>query len=714
MNTPQLHRCFCSEFLIRVSSLAHLLLATLLLLPGLVHSQSSQVPNRLSYQGLVTDIGGVPLGDTTPENHEVIFRLWDGPTAAGAANLVYSEKQVVTIANGEFSVLIGAGADVSGEEDKGPGTVNVSDAFDGSQRFLGVTVAAAAAPGGITGSDLEITPRQQLVSTAFSFRAKEAESVINDSVGTSSIADGAITLLKMGSESVNGTSIVDNSITTVDLANGAVSASKLASDVGFWSVGGANVYRPSGTVGIGIASPSTPLYVRTNSSAVAGDSGLTVEQAGGGDAALSLLITGQTRYNIGIDNSDGDKLKIFSDSVNAFGGSGITLDVSGNVGIGTATPNATLDVAGNILTRGRFSTQGDNTAFLLGDSGGAEKGLLGLATGPGAFSSDATGGDVVLRSLTGKILLQSGPGASAIAIDSNNNVGIGALSATSLNSGASRFRGTGRETGLGGCYVEWGNQAPGSFGQTFILNQREGGVHGIFLGELANNGAGTITPSLFTSPATTWMPGSVGIGTDNPTQAKLVVQGALNANIGLLSQFTTGDAAISGFTSSSHPVSIYASDSIWTGSRIMASSDERIKTIDGRSDGAMDLDALLGVEITDYHYKDIVAKGNAPQKKVIAQQVEKVFPLAVSKQTDVVPDVYQLAEIKGSWVSLKTDLKKGDRVKLIGDKSEGIHEVLEVAEGRFRTDFEGEGTRSLCMAARWMTSARLTTMPSRC
>ncbi|MFT5191288.1 MAG: hypothetical protein ACI957_004326, partial [Verrucomicrobiales bacterium] len=175
-----------------------LLLTALLLLPGTALSQTSQVPNRLSYQGLVTDVAGTPLGDTAPENHEIIFRLWDNPTAAGAVNLVYSEKQLVTISKGEFSVLIGAGADVSGEDAKGPGTVSVSDAFSGDQRFLGVTVAALAAPDGIIGSDLEITPRQQLVSTAFSFRAKQAETL-----GTS--AGTALTVLDSGNVGVGNT-----------------------------------------------------------------------------------------------------------------------------------------------------------------------------------------------------------------------------------------------------------------------------------------------------------------------------------------------------------------------------------------------------------------------------------------------------------------------------------------------------------------------------
>jgi hypothetical protein len=68
-----------------------------------------------------------------------------------------------------------------------------------------------------------------------------------------------------------------------------------------------------------------------------------------------------------------------------------------------------------------------------------------------------------------------------------------------------------------------------------------------------------------------------------------------------------------------------------------------------------------------------------------------VYPQAVSHSADIVPDIYQTATIKDGWVQLATDLKQGDRVRLIGEKKQGIHEVLEVAEGNFRTDFAADG-----------------------
>ena len=154
-------------------------------------------------------------------------------------------------------------------------------------------------------------------------------------------------------------------------------------------------------------------------------------------------------------------------------------------------------------------------------------------------------------------------------------------------------------------------------------------------------------------------------------------------------------AQFNGFLSAYEQVpslSIYAQNGV-AASAFFAVSDARIKNIRGRSDRAEDLATICRIEVTDYRYKDIVGKGNRPHKKVIAQQVEKVYPQAVNKMIDVVPDIYQKATVKDGWVSLETDLKKGERVRLIGEKQEGIHEVLEVAEGRFRTDFKTEGDK---------------------
>ncbi len=63
----------------------------------------------------------------------------------------------------------------------------------------------------------------------------------------------------------------------------------------------------------------------------------------------------------------------------------------------------------------------------------------------------------------------------------------------------------------------------------------------------------------------------------------------------------------------------------------------------------------------------------------------------MKRSTDALPDIYKPAPFNDGWVSLATDLKNGDRVRLIDKSNQATHEVLEVADGKFRTDFKTDG-----------------------
>ena len=91
--------------------------------------------------------------------------------------------------------------------------------------------------------------------------------------------------------------------------------------------------------------------------------------------------------------------------------------------------------------------------------------------------------------------------------------------------------------------------------------------------------------------------------------------------------------------------------------------------------------------------KDFVQHGTKPFKKVIGQQVEQVYPQAVSTITDVVPDIMQPAEVNGEWVQLDTDLQAGERIKLIFDESQEVVEVLEVSKEGFRVELPKDANK---------------------
>jgi len=88
-------------------------------------------------------------------------------------------------------------------------------------------------------------------------------------------------------------------------------------------------------------------------------------------------------------------------------------------------------------------------------------------------------------------------------------------------------------------------------------------------------------------------------------------------------------------------ISIYAARGVYA-QEFDAFSDARIKNVIGTSNSASDLQTIEAIQIRDYTMKDIVRYGDKPFKKVVAQEVEQIYPQVVSKHKDFVPNVYQV------------------------------------------------------------------------
>jgi hypothetical protein len=149
---------------------------------------------------------------------------------------------------------------------------------------------------------------------------------------------------------------------------------------------------------------------------------------------------------------------------------------------------------------------------------------------------------------------------------------------------------------------------------------------------------------------------------------------------------------------------------VWSGSSFVSyngtitASDARLKNIIGRSDSAKDLETLKKIEVTDYTMKDVVKFGTKRFKKVVAQQVEKVYPAAVTsggvKGFTFAPDIYMLSDsVKvlkpGVYlISLakSPDLKDGDTVRLITANNAELTVVAHSVKG---TTFTAETNEPL-------------------
>ena len=70
-------------------------------------------PTTIDYQGKALDSVGSPLANTTPTNFEMRFRIYD---AQEGGTVIWSEKQIVTVSKGLFSVRLGEGTALSRAE----------------------------------------------------------------------------------------------------------------------------------------------------------------------------------------------------------------------------------------------------------------------------------------------------------------------------------------------------------------------------------------------------------------------------------------------------------------------------------------------------------------------------------------------------------------------------------------------------------------------
>jgi hypothetical protein len=275
-----------------------------------------------NYQGKLTDTG-VPQSA-----YQMRFELYDAASGGSQIGAAITNTSVA-VAQGIFSLQLDFGA----------------AAFDGTDRFLEIAVRRTSGDAWTT-----LTTRQQIGSTPHSI--KSANATTADSLSTACVGcvqDANITQIsgskvigEISSQSVptGSGNYIQNSATALKLGN--ISPQQAAD----FNIDGSGVIGDS--LGIGIV-PRAGIKLDVIGTALISPGGAGAMQFGNPNSETGMTtLVGTGRADL---RYDGTTLKLVAGLA---GGpppstNGIVIDNAGNVGVGTATPQAKLHVAGNTV-----------------------------------------------------------------------------------------------------------------------------------------------------------------------------------------------------------------------------------------------------------------------------------------------------------------------------------------------------------------------------
>ncbi len=662
----------------------------------------------LGYHSNATGENSVAVGESAFASASHAIALGYHSNATGEKSFAVGESAV---ASASHAIALGYHSNATGEKSLASGESSVASGKNSV--VLGYFATALSFGETVFG---QFNTSYSPASTTDWNTADRLFSIGNGTAPTST--SDALVVLKSGNVGI-GSSTPTNKLeisgttktTNLQITSGATSNYLLQSDASGngtwvdpstlsttnWTTSGSNQYSTlSGNVGIGTTSPSSKLDIQSTSSVTANvqSSGSTayVKTAAPSGSETGLLFStyssGSTsnRWQFGKDNGTESGSNAGSNFfINRYTDAGVFLGQplriarsTGYVGIGGVSASTELEVNGTTKTTNFQMTNGAITNNILqsdasGNGSWVSPSTLSITESDPQVSSTTTN---VVPKWNGTTL------TDGLIYDGGTYVGIGTttpatkLQVTSTEFNVARVQGS----SITGTWLNLQNTTVG--GTTWnLISTGSGNSEGAgnFLLHSPNNG-----PVMTVLSAS----GNVGIGSTSPTQAKLVVNGSASTNPGTYGYLNSSGSI--GTNSGTNTYSIYASARI-AASEFNAFSDARIKNIQGISNSYADLKTLLGIEITDYKLKDYIGKGNTIYKKVIAQQVEKVYPQAVSTMTDVVPDIYQLAEIKDGYITLTNTLKVGDKVKLIfGERTELVSVTAADVKG-FKVNLPDQG-----------------------
>jgi hypothetical protein len=446
-----------------------------------------------------------------------------------------------------------------------------------------------------------------------------------------------------------------------------------------------------GYVGIGTTSPDNKLEVRGNLSISSSDTDSMRIDSGGGVIRRKWTINSST-YGSGLYLSDNVILptNYLGSTVNLGINLGSTsnrwntiytgtLNTSGDVGIGTTSPNEKLEIYGNGIrihdpssspkldfVRGGTSRYPNTQTFGLSNYSDWRITANGMNL---SFQNQWTGGN------SGNLL-------TAMTLKhSTGYVGIGTDNPD---------RPLHVYNGSGHCWVEIETSASGGDAELILKSTTS-------QWSIWNNGSDD--KLRFYEGGDRMIidgTGRVGIGAQ-PGYAWLHVGGAQYSSLGNYnSEYSYSRSDSADWAHQHHPGTatfnwgIYSNYAIGTSyafvhsSSSFSASDERIKKNIVDADDTECLETLRLLKPKKYQYKDVIKRGEEPVWGFIAQEVRETLPYGTRFIQSVLPNIYELANVSSSNVITFTDFNTSDlesnattliRTKGIDDEDHDIHLV---------------------------------------
>ncbi|MCF8256716.1 MAG: tail fiber domain-containing protein [Flavobacteriales bacterium] len=716
----------------------------------IIHSASAQAPSGFTYQSVLRDANNDLIINTTVGTRISILQGSSSGTAVFVETHSQSTNAngLLTLQVGSGSVVSGTFGSIDwgngpyfikAETDPSGGTTYT---ISGTQQMMSVPYALyATTSGGSSPSsqdtlsiiaDADGNTRIQVEESSnedkIRFGTFGAERMIIDNagnvgVGTSAPSDklhveGSIRMVD-GNQQAGYIPISD--------ANGKMTwadpTTIATANDGDWTISGSDQYSAvSGNVGIGTTAPGVKLDVvgeQFNLRQTANYTGVMMNLRGNRHNGVSgnpwnHATTGYATINFkNSDATDGNVEYIGARITSVNEGASddgdlrfyttndlteaeaMRISYDGNVGIGTVGAER-LHVEGSI----RMVDGNQATGFIpVSDANGTM-----VWTDPGALQADTLS---IIADADGNTKIQVEEssnedkirfdtfGAERMVIDNAGNVGIGTASPSKKLHVLGDSKLQGDLSVLGNASLSNNNLSftdPQNSNAVLIVsgNDAVGGSTGLYVRPVASpSGVSVFSVLNQSSQAMLQVKdnGNVGIGTTTPTQGKLVVNGT-----GSSGSYSYGYLNSSGSTGTAGPNTV--DYSIWASSRIRAAefnamSDARAKIIVKRSEKAELLALVNELQVTEYAYIDSLEHGTRSKQGFIAQEIEQVYPNAISKNTDYVPSVFarstnisynaetQLAAIT---VEKPHALAVGDKLKLMTNDETLEVTVEEVAD----------------------------------